>query len=339
MDDQALADLRTVAALFDKPIDFQKLEDGTVSKDDVLPKIGDIDDALDEAIFAMKQAGRDTKAAEATKAAITDLKKHVSELPAGPNDRLTGLQRRAASILDRAVTNLKIVAARGHYEPEDLPPLWRHRFASQDMKAVAMYIHPKDDIWDVKVSTHFENEVEGVTPNASGLAMTLSEHPKMIVRGFQRSTMLAAGLVIIILFVSFRSFRDMAIAAVPLVMGSIWMLGAMKPLGQAFNHANMVVLPLLLGLGVDAGVHLMVRYRQSAADHDGVADIDEMLLSTGGAVLIASLTTIFGFAVMMIAKYRGMVSLGVIMSWGMSATLLLTLIIIPAILILIRRAK
>jgi predicted RND superfamily exporter protein len=169
--------------------------------------------------------------------------------------------------------------------------------------------------------------------------MTLSEHPKMIVRGFERATLLAAGLVVLILYASFRNWRDMAVAAVPLIMGSIWMLGSMKPLGQYFNHANMVVLPLLLGLGVDAGVHIMVRYRQSAEDHGGVADIDEMLTSTGGAVLVASMTTIFGFAVMMIAKYRGMVSLGIIMSWGMSATLLLTLMIIPAILLLLKRAR
>jgi predicted RND superfamily exporter protein len=122
-------------------------------------------------------------------------------------------------------------------------------------------------------------------------------------------------------------------------MGAIWMLGSMGPLHVSFNHANMVVLPLLLGLGVDSGVHLMVRFKQSAADHGGVADIDEMLTSTGGAVFVASMTTIFGFAVMIIADYQGMVKLGVIMTVGMSATLALTLLVVPAILILLKRAK
>jgi predicted RND superfamily exporter protein len=339
LDEASLAGLRATTARLNGPIDWEKLKTGTVTKEDVLPKLTAIDDALDDAAYAMRGVNRDPKAVNETKAALADLKKHVGDLPDGGKERLSGLQHRAADVLQRAVEHAKTVADRGSYLPEDLPPLWQHRFVSKDGKAVALYVHPKDDIWNVKISEHFASEVESATPNASGLAMTLSEHPKMIVRGFQRATALAALLVIIILFLSFRNFRDMAVASVPLVMGAIWMLGIMGPAHLYFNHANMVVLPLLLGLGVDAGVHIMVRYRQSAEEHGGVADIDEMLTSTGGAVVTASLTTIFGFAVMILAKYRGMVTLGIIMSFGMSATLALTLAVVPAILILLKRAR
>lgn len=349
LDEASRAALAKTIALFKDPLDLDRLGSEAISKEQVLPKLNALMDSFDEIAFAMKDGGRDTKAVEDVKEAIRTLRKDIESLPDGAREKLTSINHQAASILKaqlgeggvlrRAVDTARNVVERGHYLPEDLPPLWKRRFVSKDGTKVALYVHPKDDIWDVKISEKFASEINAATPNASGLAMTLSEHPRMIVEGFRNSTLVAAGLVLVILFVSFRRFTDMAVAAVPLVMGAIWMLGSMGPLDVSFNHANMVVLPLLLGLGVDAGVHIMVRYRQSAADHGGVADIDEMLTSTGGAVFVASMTTIFGFAVMVIANYRGMVKLGVIMTVGMSATLALTLIIIPAILILLKRAR
>lgn len=349
LDEASRAALKKTVSLFDGPLDLEKLGTEEISKEQVLPKLNALADSFDEIAFAMKDGGKDTKAVDDVKDAIRTLKKDIETLPEGAKEKLTSINHRAAALLKaqlgeggiarRAIDTARRVVERGHYAPEDLPPLWQRRFVSKDGTKVALFVHPKDDIWDVKISEHFAKEINGATPNASGLAMTLSEHPRMIVEGFRNSTIVAAGLVLVILFVSFRRLTDMAVAAVPLAMGAIWMLGSMGPLDVSFNHANMVVLPLLLGLGVDAGVHIMVRYRQSAADHGGVADIDEMLTSTGGAVFVASMTTIFGFAVMVIANYRGMVKLGVIMTVGMSATLALTLIIIPAILILLKKAR
>lgn len=349
LDDGSIAALKRTLLLFDAPLELDKLGAESISYEQVKPKLNALMDAFDDVAYAMKGGGRDAKAVDEVKEAIRALRKDLESLPDGAKGPLTKINHEAAALLTaqlaeggvlrRALDTARAVAARGHYEPSDLPALWRRRFVSKDGTKVALFVHPKDDIWDVKISERFAAEVNGVTPKASGLALTLSEHPRMIVSGFRNATLLAAGLVLVILFVSFRNLRDMAVAAVPLAMGAIWMLGSMGPLHVSFNHANMVVLPLLLGLGVDSGVHLMVRFKQSAADHGGVADIDEMLTSTGGAVFVASMTTIFGFAVMIIADYQGMVKLGVIMTVGMSATLALTLLVVPAILILLKRAK
>lgn len=349
LDADSIAALKRTLTLFDAPLELDKLGSESISYEQVKPKLNALMDAFDEIAFAMKDGGRDTKAVDEVKDAIRALRKDLESLPDGAKAPLTKINHEAAALLTaqlgeggvlrRALDTARAVADRGHYLPSDLPALWARRFVSKDGTKVALFVHPKDDIWDQKISERFAAQVNGVTPKASGLALTLSEHPKMIVEGFRNATLLAAGLVLVILFVSFRNLRDMAVAAVPLVMGAIWMLGSMGPLHVAFNHANMVVLPLLLGLGVDSGVHLMVRYKQSAADHGGVANVDEIMTSTGGGVFIASLTTIFGFAVMIIADYGGMVKLGVIMTVGMTATLVLTLLIIPAILILLKRAR
>jgi len=339
LDDARLADLRAVDALFKKPIDFDKLRSQEVTGAEVLPKLAALADTLEEAAFAMHQGGRDTKSIEEAKTALASVKTHLEAQPDGGKARLTDLQRRAASILERAIHTAHEVATRGAYSPEDVPPLWQHRFLSKDKHGIAIYVHPRGDIWDQKIAEEFSKEVSGVSENTSGLAMTLYEHPKMIVGGFEKATALAAFLVIVVLFIAFRKPKDMFVAGVPLVMGSICMLGSMKLLGLHFNHADMVVLPLLLGLGVDAGVHIMVRWRQSAAEHGGVGDLEEMMIGTGAGVFIASLTTIFGFGVMLFAQYRAIYDLGLIMTIGMSVTVALSLAVIPAILVLQGRAR
>jgi predicted RND superfamily exporter protein len=124
-----------------------------------------------------------------------------------------------------------------------------------------------------------------------------------------------------------------------LVLGTLIMLGAIPLMGLDFNHANMVVLPLLLGLGVDAAAHIMSRFRQSQEEHAGVASLDDMLAGTGSAVFVAALTTVWGFSVMMLAEYRAMFGMGLIMTVGMSATLILSLVTLPATLVLLKKAK
>ena len=132
---------------------------------------------------------------------------------------------------------------------------------------------------------------------------------------------------------------DLVVTAIPLTLGTLMMLGAIPLMGLDFNHANMVVLPLLLGLGVDAAAHIMSRYRQSQEESGGLASLDDMLAGTGSAVFVAALTTVWGFSVMMLAEYRAMFGMGLIMTVGMSATLVLSLVTLPALLVITKRVR
>lgn len=319
-----------------KPVDFGAAKSSKVDKAALITKLDGLKDTLEEAAFTLRQAGRDTKPVDDAKAQLVSL---IARVKSTDQARLDQLQSMAFDMLDRAVGTARKIVARGAYAPEDMPPLFQHRFVSKDGTEVAMFVHPRGDIWDLPIAEKFNEDLRGVTAKASGIATTLADHPKMIVRGFERATILAALLVVVILVVSFRRPVDVLVAAIPLVMGSAWMLGSMPPLGLEFNHANMVVLPLLLGLGVDAGAHIMARYRQSAEEHGGVAHLGDMLASTGSAVFVASLTTVWGFSVMMLGKYKAMFGMGLIMTIGMSATLAFTLLTLPAVLVLLKRAK
>ncbi len=108
----------------------------------------------------------------------------------------------------------------------------------------------------------------------------------------------------------------------------------MRPLGIQFTPANMVALPLLLGIGLDSGVHMVHRSRETA----GTARLENLVKGTGTAVSVAALTNAIGFAALMAADYRAMQSLGLLLTIGISLTILASVLVLPALLVVFRRA-
>src|SRR5690606_8788424 len=145
-------------------------------------------------------------------------------------------------------------------------------------------------------------------------------------------------IIIAFLWLVFRSLRHALLTMLPLVVGWLWMLGVMKPLGLRFDVANLVALPLLLGIGVDAAAHIMHRFRESAAEH-GVARVSELVRGTGAAVLVSSLTTMVGFGALMAGGYGAMESLGLLLVVGIAASFLASTLLLPALLVLAGRAR
>lgn len=320
-----------------KAADFATAKTKPADKTAFLKNIASLSDTLEEVAYTLRDVQPDS--AKSADAAKEQLKKLKARVETTPEERLTELQQQTFDLLDRAQSTARNVVERGNYAVDDLPPLFQHRFVSKDRTELALFIHPKGDVWEVPIAEAFTRDVASVSPEISGIATTLGEHPKLIIKGFERATILAGILVLVILGISFRRPVDVFAAALPLVLASVWMLGMMPILNLQFNHANMVVLPLLLGLGVEAGAHIMSSYKQSCELHGGKAQLQDMLGSTGSAVFVAVLTTIFGFSVMMFAEYRAMFGLGLIMTIGMSATLALSLIVLPAVLVLFKRAE
>jgi hypothetical protein len=294
---------------------------------------------MEEVAFALRQADRPSAGADDVKVALASLQHTLTTLPDGGRAALGALESEVAALLERAFATARRVADRGGYLPSDLPDLFKARFMSRDGKALALYVYPAGDIWQPDVAARFSAEVEQVDPNAAGLAVSIHEHERMIVTGFERAAVVAVLLVVAALFVDFRNTRDIVLALVPLLTGWVWMLGAMAVLGLTFNVANVVVLPLLLGIGVDAGAQIVHRCRDSEAERCGQASVDDLLRGTGGAVLLVSATTIAGFAALMVADYGAMKSLGLIMTIGMTFCLAASLLVLPALLVVIGRAR
>jgi predicted RND superfamily exporter protein len=215
-----------------------------------------------------------------------------------------------------------------------VPPLFAVRFVSRDGKSVALYAVPAGSFWETEVADRFSEDVRAVDPEASGLAMVHVAHGLIILQGFRRAALIAAAVIVVLLLVDFRSLRDSMLALLPTVLGWLWMLAAMSALSIEFNVANIVALPLVLGIGIAFGVHVM--HRQRETDHPR---IDDVIRGTGGAIFVAATTTMVGFAALTLSDYGGMRSLGIVMVIGIGTCLLATIFVLPAVLLLLRRSE
>ena len=120
------------------------------------------------------------------------------------------------------------------------------------------------------------------------------------------------------------------IAMIPLLTGAVWMVGLMSILGEKFTLVNVMGIPMIIGIGIDDGVHLLHRYRIEGWDKARI-----VFKSTGRAVLLTSLTTMAGFGSLLIAQYRGFISLSVLLILGVIACFITSVIFLPALVSLI----
>ena len=151
------------------------------------------------------------------------------------------------------------------------------------------------------------------------LRLMLAESPLMIDITFA----LIAALMLLV----FRSVKWAALALLPLVVGILWMLGLMVLTGVSLTFYNLVVLPAVLGIGNDCGVHLVHRYRE-----EGPGSIVRVLRSTGEHVAMGAMTTMIGFSGLLFSFHPGLRSIGLLALIGIGTTLVAALLFLPALM-------
>ena len=135
-------------------------------------------------------------------------------------------------------------------------------------------------------------------------------------------------LVLVVLWLTFRRLREVATALVPVAGGIVWTLGLMGLIGIPFNIINTLVTVFIAGLGIDYGIFFVQTYRGSETREQA----DERLKHAGAGVLVAALTTLFGFGSMALAKHPALFSVGVTTAIGVTSALVLTLAVVPTLL-------
>ncbi len=143
---------------------------------------------------------------------------------------------------------------------------------------------------------------------------------------FRRALVGAAVATLLLLLIALRSVADASRVMIPLLLAGAMTGAATVVFGLAFNYANVIALPLLLGVGVDNGIHMVHRSRAGTAPDRGLLET-----STARAVLYASLTTIFSFGNLAFSSHPGTASMGRLLTIGMLAVLACTLVVLPAL--------
>ena len=129
----------------------------------------------------------------------------------------------------------------------------------------------------------------------------------------------------------------MAIALLPLAVGTLLMLGLMYVLRMKYNYMNLIAAPIILGIGIDDGVHALHRYSEQAGDR--LQRVFDSFRFVGKAILLTSLTTMLAFGSLVFSIWRGFGHLGGALFIGVGACFLTTVFILPGIIGLIEKRK
>ena len=222
---------------------------------------------------------------------------------------------------------------------ESLPPILTARMLASDGRA-RIEVLPREDLSDTAAHTRFVDTVRDVVPEATGSAVTLLEFGRAVVRSFREALVSALVAVALLLWLLWRRMSDMLLVLAPLILAGLLTAGTAAVFGLAFNFANVIVLPLLLGIGVDSGIHLVHRHRVTieTVGHAEAPERELLGTSTAQAVFFSALTTMASFGTLAFSAHRGFSSLGILLLVGVAYTLLCNLIVLPALLTLRGRA-
>jgi hopanoid biosynthesis associated RND transporter like protein HpnN len=214
----------------------------------------------------------------------------------------------------------------------DLPDSLVERMIATDGRA-RVEIFPEGDLGDDAALAAYVEQVRSVAPGAFGEGLVILESGRAVVRALRQALATAAVLIAVLLLLLWRNVGDASLVALPLALAALFTTACSVLGGVPFNFANVIVIPLLLGMGVDTGIHLVHRMRTRELPGGNL-----LRTSTARAVLLSALTTIASFGTLGLSTHRGMASLGQLLAIGLALILLANLVVLPALARLSGRA-
>ena len=249
----------------------------------------------------------------------------LADMGPGPiEDGLSAFQRNFFNDLDQMLGFLQIQEFDQTLTLEQLPPNLRLRSVGKTGQ-IALRIYPKDNIWERPAMERFVSQVRSAQDGVVGAPVLILHHTSLLKGAFESSGLYALAAVSLILLLYFRSLKWAFLAFVPLALGVFFMLFCMAMAGVQFNPANFMGLPLLLGIGLDFGIHVLHRAQK-------VGRVNMFDNSTGPATGVSALTTICGFGTLAMGGHQGVASLGFVLGAGVTGIALSSLVILPAFL-------
>jgi hypothetical protein len=205
------------------------------------------------------------------------------------------------------------------------------------------YISPNKDLWSRSETFQFKEmiirtlEEGGIKKNRyllTGPNLLTGDLKELIINNLQSSLLFASLSIIAVLIIYYRSLKLVLFSITPLLIGLASLAGIMAMLGLDFNFLNLIVIPMIVGIGIDDGVHFTNTFCQS--DH---LNRSEKMFQTGRAVVLTSLTTIIGFGSITLSHYPGLKSMGYVAIIGISACMIASIVVLPAIFAVVSRSK
>jgi hypothetical protein len=212
---------------------------------------------------------------------------------------------------------------------EDLPAALREQFIGQTGRFMVQ-VYPNLDVWQRPNQQKFIDDLRTIDPDATGSPVQLFEYESLLKNSYMQAAWYALLAICVMVFIHFRSLLAVVLALFPVIIGTLWLSGFMGYFNVPINLANIMTLPLVIGIGVTNGIQILNRYSEERTP--GI-----LSRSTGKAVLVSGLTAIAGFGSLVLAQHRGMRSLGEVMAMGLGLCMVAALTFLPALLNLLGR--
>ena len=259
--------------------------------------------------------------------AIRQLDSAWTQGDSAAHEQLLGrLRDSLLSALPAQIEGLRDALQAAPVTEQDLPPQITRRWKSADGQ-YRVEIWPKEVLDGPAPMERFVAQVRGAAPNATGSAIGYIESGHAVVGAFRQAFLYSFIAITILLLLLLRSFADMLLVLIPLLLAGLLTVAGSVLFNVPFNFANVIALPLILGVGVDYGVYLAQRGRVAASAH-----VNLLQTGTARAVLFGALITTANFGDLMLARHPGIVSMGILLTVGLSMTLICALVLLPSLL-------
>jgi hopanoid biosynthesis associated RND transporter like protein HpnN len=234
--------------------------------------------------------------------------------PADYQHRMGFYQQCVAADLLGRLHALRAAADPAPPQASDLPAAFRVRNVGRHGRYLQK-IYSRVDIWDMAGMERFVKQVRSVDKQATGNPLQIYEASRQMKRSFEQAAWYALFAIIPFVFLDYRRLSHSLLAVLPMCIGLLQTMALLGLMGMPLNPANMIVLPLTLGIGVEDGVNIIHDFRNQGRKYRYVSG------STIVAVVVNSLTTMVGFGALMIANHQGLQSLGRVLTISMAFNL------------------
>lgn len=228
---------------------------------------------------------------------------------------LAGLQQRLAV--------LGTLLQAGPVTLADLPAELRDSWIAADGRA-RIEAFPQGDARDPEVLARFVAALRTIAPEATGTPVTIQEAGHLISSAFVEAGIIAVAAIALLLALVLRRLRDVVLVIAPLLLAAMLTLAITVAIGMKLNYANIIALPLLLGIGVAFDIYFVMNWRAGQAYH--------LQSSTARAVIFSALTTTSAFGSLALSRDPGTAGMGELLTISLACTLFCTLFVLPALL-------
>jgi uncharacterized protein len=247
----------------------------------------------------------------------------LAALAKAPPAALDEAQRVLIAPLQTTLRQVRHLLTAERVSIDTLPPALKQLWLSADGRAL-MEVSPKGDANDNATLSRFVTAVRSVEPDAAGTPIFMIEAATMMVTAFVQAGILSVVAIALILLVALRRPVDVALTLVPLLVAIVVTLEICVLIGLKLNFANIIALPLLLGVGVAFKIYYIVAWRSGETNF--------LQSSLTRAILFSACTTAIAFGSLWLSHHPGTSSMGKLMALSLLTTLAAAVIFQPALM-------